>query len=94
MICFLDMEGFVQKDEEKRSERQRGAVQTWLYELGSFMNREVTKEEWFRVFNRLLEGIFRRLQEQLGKAKDGDSTMLCEAFRQREIELAAREVGA
>ena len=80
VICFLDMEGFVQKEEEKRSERYRATDEIWLNDLCSFMDREVTRKDWFCVFNRLLESIVGCLHEQRRMAKDGDSTKLCAEF--------------
>ena len=50
----MDMEAFVKKQQDQKTERYRATAEIWLTDLCSFMDREVTRSEWWSVFNSLL----------------------------------------
>ena len=55
MICFLDMDAFVKKEQGQRTEIYRAAGETWLNDLCSFMDREMTfQQNWWTVFGEVL----------------------------------------
>ena len=48
------MDAFVKKEQGQRTEIYRAVGETWLNDLCSFMDREVTKKKkWWTVFDKL-----------------------------------------
>ena len=48
----MDMDAFVKKEQGQRTEIYRAVGETWLNDLCSFMDREMTeKKKWWTVFD-------------------------------------------